>query len=116
MKFDWDPKKAEAIWRKTRRLFDEAATTFLDPHAVPARIQTINWRRKVYYVWVLAAHAVTCGLPHVSALVLSESSCASCNAKRKGKFMKKVDDDEMRRSYKLPTLRSSNEESSMLRW
>ena len=34
MKFDWDPKKAEANLRKHGVSFDEAATTFLDPHAV----------------------------------------------------------------------------------
>ena len=34
MKFDWDPKKAEANLRKHGVSFDEAATTFLDAHAV----------------------------------------------------------------------------------
>ena len=34
MKFDWDPKKAEANLRKHGVSFDEAATTLLDPHAV----------------------------------------------------------------------------------
>ena len=34
MKFDWDPKKAEANLRKHGVSCDEAATTFLDPHAV----------------------------------------------------------------------------------
>lgn len=34
MRFDWDPKKAEANLRKHGVSFDEAATTFLDPHAV----------------------------------------------------------------------------------
>ncbi|OGA44262.1 MAG: hypothetical protein A3G24_15050 [Betaproteobacteria bacterium RIFCSPLOWO2_12_FULL_62_13] len=34
MKFDWDPKKAETNLRKHGVSFDEAATTFLDPHAV----------------------------------------------------------------------------------
>jgi len=34
MKFDWDPKKAETNLRKHGVAFDEAATTFLDPHAV----------------------------------------------------------------------------------
>jgi uncharacterized DUF497 family protein len=34
MKFDWDPKKAEANLRKHGVSFDEAATTFLDPHAI----------------------------------------------------------------------------------
>ena len=34
MKFNWDPKKAEANLRKHGVSFDEAATTFLDPHSV----------------------------------------------------------------------------------
>ncbi|MXS84050.1 BrnT family toxin [Nitrosomonas oligotropha] len=34
MKFDWDSKKAEANRRKHSVSFDEAATIFLDPHAV----------------------------------------------------------------------------------
>ncbi len=34
MKFDWDSKKVEANLRKHGVSFDEAATTFLDPHAV----------------------------------------------------------------------------------
>jgi len=34
MKFDWDSKKAEANRRKHGVSFDEAATVFLDPHAV----------------------------------------------------------------------------------
>lgn len=34
MKFDWDPKKAEANLRKHDVSFDEAATVFLDPMAV----------------------------------------------------------------------------------
>ena len=34
MKFDWDPKKAEANFRKHGVSFDEAATVFLDPMAV----------------------------------------------------------------------------------
>jgi uncharacterized DUF497 family protein len=34
MKFDWDPKKAEANLRKHSVSFDEAATVFLDPMAI----------------------------------------------------------------------------------
>lgn len=34
MKFDWDSKKAEANRRKHGVSFDEAATVFLDPHAI----------------------------------------------------------------------------------
>lgn len=34
MRFDWDSKKAEANLRKHGVAFDEAATAFLDPHAV----------------------------------------------------------------------------------
>ena len=34
MRFDWDSKKAEANRRKHGISFDEAATVFLDPHAV----------------------------------------------------------------------------------
>lgn len=34
MRFDWDSKKAEANLRKHGVSFDEAATVFLDPHAV----------------------------------------------------------------------------------
>ncbi len=34
MKFDWDPKKAEANLRKHGVSFDEAATVLLDPMAV----------------------------------------------------------------------------------
>ena len=34
MKFDWDPNKAETNLRKHGVAFDEAATVFLDPHAV----------------------------------------------------------------------------------
>ena len=34
MKFDWDPKKAKANLRKHGVSFDEAATVFLDSHAV----------------------------------------------------------------------------------
>jgi len=34
MRFDWDSKKAESNLRKHDVSFDEAATAFLDPHAV----------------------------------------------------------------------------------
>lgn len=34
MRFDWDSKKAETNLRKHDVSFDEAATAFLDPHAV----------------------------------------------------------------------------------
>jgi uncharacterized protein len=34
MRLDWDSKKAEANLRKHGVSFDEAATVFLDPHAV----------------------------------------------------------------------------------
>lgn len=34
MKFDWDSKKAAANLRKHGVSFDEAATVFLDPHAM----------------------------------------------------------------------------------
>lgn len=34
MKFEWDLKKAETNLRKHSVSFDEAATAFLDPHAV----------------------------------------------------------------------------------
>ncbi len=34
MKFDWDSRKAEANRRKHDVSFDEAATIFLDPHAI----------------------------------------------------------------------------------
>lgn len=34
MKFVWDEKKAEANLRKHGVSFDEAATVFLDPHAL----------------------------------------------------------------------------------
>lgn len=34
MRFDWDTKKAETNLRKHGVSFDEAATAFLDPHAV----------------------------------------------------------------------------------
>jgi len=34
MKFDWNSKKAAANHRKHGVSFDEAATVFLDPHAV----------------------------------------------------------------------------------
>jgi uncharacterized DUF497 family protein len=34
MNFDWDPKKAKANLRKHGVSFDEAATVFLDSHAV----------------------------------------------------------------------------------
>ena len=34
MRFDWDSKKAETNLRKHGVSFDEAATVFLDPHAV----------------------------------------------------------------------------------
>jgi uncharacterized DUF497 family protein len=34
MKFDWDSRKAHSNLRKHRVSFDEAATVFLDPHAV----------------------------------------------------------------------------------
>ena len=34
MRFDWDSKKAEANLRKHGVSFDEAATVFLDAHAV----------------------------------------------------------------------------------
>ena len=34
MRFDWDAKKAQTNLRKHGLSFDEAATVFLDPHAV----------------------------------------------------------------------------------
>ncbi|HQR54148.1 MAG TPA: BrnT family toxin [Burkholderiales bacterium] len=34
MNFDWDSKKAHSNFRKHRVSFDEAATVFLDAHAV----------------------------------------------------------------------------------
>ena len=34
MRFDWDSKKAQSNLRKHGVSFDEAATVFLDPHAV----------------------------------------------------------------------------------
>lgn len=34
MRFAWDPNKAELNLRKHGVTFDEAATVFLDPHAV----------------------------------------------------------------------------------
>jgi hypothetical protein len=34
MRFDWDSKKAKTNLRKHDVSFDEAATAFLDPHAV----------------------------------------------------------------------------------
>jgi len=34
MRFDWDSKKAQTNLRKHGISFDEAATVFLDPHAV----------------------------------------------------------------------------------